>query len=192
LIEKYGFGLAILTKSARILRDMDILQAINAKTKCVTQMTLTTYDEGLCRKLEPNVSTSLERFRVLDAMRDAGVPTVVWLSPILPYINDTEDNLRGILDCCTKAKVRGIMCFGFGVTLRKGNREYFYDKLDQHFPGLKERYIQCFGDAYSCHSPNSGRLAEILKDHCERHNILHKTEDVFAYMREFEVKGGLF
>jgi DNA repair photolyase len=192
LIEKYGFGLAILTKSARVMRDMDILQAINAKTKCVAQLTLTTYDEGLCRKLEPNVSTSLERFRVLEAMRDAGVPTVVWLSPILPFINDTEDNLRGVLDYCTKAKVRGIMCFGFGVTLRKGNREYFYDRLDRHFPGMKENYIQCFGNAYSCHSPNSGHLTEILKNHCVRHDILYKTEDVFAYLREFEMKGGLF
>ena len=89
LIEKYGFGLTILTKSARILRDIDILKAINAKTKCVVQITLTTYDENLCRIIEPNVSTTAERFAVLEAMRDAGIPTVVWLCQILPFINDT-------------------------------------------------------------------------------------------------------
>jgi DNA repair photolyase len=192
LIEKYGFGLAILTKSTRILRDLDILQAINAKTKCVVQMTLTTYDEKLCRKLEPNVSTALERFHALEVMRDAGIPTVVWLSPILPFINDTEDNLCGLLDYCSKAKVRGILCFGFGVTMRNGNREYFYDRLDHLFPGLKEKYIHHFGDAYECRSPNSNRLSAILKGECERNKILYKTEDVFAYLREFEVKGGLF
>ncbi|NLO41007.1 MAG: radical SAM protein, partial [Ruminiclostridium sp.] len=87
LIERYGFGLAIQTKSARILRDMDLLTAINKKTKCVVQMTLTTYDETLCRILEPNVSTTAERFAVLETFRDAGTPAVVWLSPILPFIN---------------------------------------------------------------------------------------------------------
>jgi DNA repair photolyase len=98
LIEKYGFGLAIQTKSDRILRDIDILKRINMKTKCVVQVTLTTYDENLCRKIEPNVSTTLERFHILETMRDAEIPTVVWLGPILPFINDTEENLQGLLD----------------------------------------------------------------------------------------------
>jgi DNA repair photolyase len=188
LIEKYGFGLAIQTKSARILRDLDILKAINAAAKCVVQITLTTYDEDLCRKVEPNVSTTLERFHVLAAMRDAGIPTVVWLSPILPFINDTEENLRGLLDYCIKAEVRGIVNFGFGVTMRDGNREYFYDRLDRLFPGLKQKYIRQFGNAYVCDSPNNSRLSEVLQDVCERQGILYNSEAVFAYLREFEAK----
>jgi DNA repair photolyase len=98
IIDKYGFGLSILTKSNRILRDLDLLKSINNKAKCVVQMTLTTYDEELCKIIEPNVSTTKERFEVLKIMRDNKIPTVVWLSPILPYINDTEENIRGILD----------------------------------------------------------------------------------------------
>jgi len=186
LIERYGFGLSILTKSARILRDMDLLTAINAKTKCVVEMTLTTYDEDLCRKLEPNVSTTLERFRVLEAMRDAGIPTVVWLCPTLPFINDTEENLAGLLDYCVKAKVRGVLCFGFGMTLREGNREYFYRELDRLFPGMKEHYIRQFGNSYSCNSPNNAGLWAIFKETCKRHGIMWKTDEVFAYLREFE------
>jgi DNA repair photolyase len=104
LIERFGFGVAIQTKSSGILRDLDILQRINGRTKCVVQMTLTTYDEDLCKVLEPNVSTTFERFKALETLREAGIPTVVWLSPILPFINDTEDNLRGILDYCFRAK----------------------------------------------------------------------------------------
>ncbi len=188
LIEKFGFGLSILTKSSWILRDLDILQRINARTKCVVQMTLTTFDEDLCRKLEPNVSTTFERFKVLETMCDAGIPTVVWLSPILPFINDTEGNLRGILDYCVRAEVRGILCFGFGMTLREGNREYYYRMLDRHFPGLKERYIRRYGNAYVCTSPNQPRLMTIFSDECRRHGILCETDAVFDYLSRFETK----
>ncbi|MDR0812814.1 MAG: radical SAM protein [Oscillospiraceae bacterium] len=186
VIYRQGFGLAVLTKSARILRDIDLLAAINAKTKCVVQMTLTTHDEDLCRILEPNVSTTAERFFVLEQMRDAGIPTVVWLSPILPFINDTEENLLGILDYCVSARVRGIICFGFGLTLRGGDREYFYAALDRHFPGMRERYESAFGGSYSCMSPNNARLSGIYRSVCEKNGIMHRTEDVFAYLKRFE------
>jgi len=192
LIERYGFGLSILTKSARILRDMDILRAINEKTKCVVQLTLTTYDEDLCRILEPNVSSTAERFAVLETMRDEGIPTIVWLDPLLPFINDTEENLRSLLDYCVRAKVHGIVCFCIGMTLREGNREYFYKKLDEHFPGMKQRYIRAFGNSYECLSPNNASLMDILRDECLRHGILYKTDDVFGYMRKFESKESQF
>ena len=188
LIEKYGFGLAILTKSARILRDLDVLKAINDKTKCVVQITLTTFDESLCRIIEPNVSTTAERFAVLEAMRDAGIPTVVWLDPILPFINDTEENLRGILDYCTHSKVRGIICFGFGTTMREGSRDYFYKKLDEHFHGIKQRYIKAFGSSYECLSPNNTMLTDIFRNECRRHDILHRPDDVFGFIRQLEIK----
>ncbi|MDR0286696.1 MAG: radical SAM protein [Clostridiales bacterium] len=188
LIERYGFGLAVQTKSARILRDMDILKAINAKTKCVVEITLTTYDENLCRIIEPDVSATGERFAVLETMREAGIPTVVWLSPILPFINDTGENLYGLLDYCIKAKVYGIVNFGFGVTLRQGDREYFYKKLDEYFPGMKDKYIKTFGNSYECNSPNNPELMSIYQDECRRHGIFYRPDDVFGYMRKFESK----
>ena len=188
LIERYGYGIAIHTKSARILRDLDLLKCINKKTKSVVQMTLTTFDEALCRILEPNVSTTAERFAVLETMRDAGITTVVWLGPILPFINDTEENLRGLLDYCKRAKVRGIVSFGFGTTMREGSRDYFYQKLDAYFPGMKQKYIQAFGSKYICPSPNETRLTNIFRDQCRRHGILCHTDDVFADMYKFETK----
>jgi DNA repair photolyase len=186
VIERHGFGLAIQTKSARILRDLDLLKSINDRAKCVVQMTLTTYDEALCRIVEPNVSTTAERFAALTAFRDAGIPTVVWLSPILPFINDTEENLRGILDYCVRAKVGGIICFGFGVTLREGDREYFYRKLDEHFPHVKQKYIREFGNSYECNSPSNAALCEVFRDECRRHGIVHKPDEIFAYMHTLE------
>ena len=100
LVEQYGFGFSVITKSNRILRDIDLLKRINDKTKCVVQMTLTTFDEELCKKIEPNVCTTKERFEVLMKLKEAGIPTVVWFSPILPFLNDTEENVRGILNYC--------------------------------------------------------------------------------------------
>lgn len=188
LIDKYGFGLAIQTKSAKILRDLDLLNSINQHSKCVVQMTLTTFDDDLCRILEPNVSTTKERIHALNVLRDNNIPTVVWLCPILPFINDTEENLLNILNACIQANVKGIICFGFGVTLRNGNREYFYKQLDRHFPGMKKKYIQTFGNSYVCNSPNQERLMQIFTDVCTANNILQKPDDVFSYLRQYESK----
>ena len=190
LIYQYGFGLAIQTKSARILRDLNLLKKINKKAKCVVQMTLTTYDENLCKIIEPNVSTTRERFEVLKVMRDNNIPTVVWLSPFLPFINDTEENIRGLLDYCIEAKVHGIICFGIGLTLREGNREYFYKKLDEHFPGLKAKYISCYGNSYEVLSPNHNKLMAVIRNECEAHGIVHDINQCFNYLHDFEDKDG--
>lgn len=188
LIDKYGFGLAIQTKSARVLRDLELLKSINEKSKCVVQMTLTTYDEDLCRILEPSVSTTRERFEALMTLKEHGIPTVVWLSPILPFINDTEENIRGILDYCIKAEVKGIICFNMGVTLREGDREYFYAALDKHFPGLKEKYIRKYGNSYELLSDNNKRLMEIFYGECKKHGIISDVKECFNYLNEFPEK----
>ena len=185
IIDRYGFGLAIQTKSSRILRDLNLLKSINAQSKCVVQMTLTTYSESLCKIVEPNVSTTAERFEVLKIMRDNGIPTVVWLSPILPFINDTEQNLRGILDYCIEAQVKGIICFDMGMTLREGDREYYYQNLDRHFPRLTWKYISKYKNYYQLSSPNNGRLMKIFRDTCKSHGIMYNVDRIFAYLHEF-------
>lgn len=188
IIERYGFGVAIQTKSCRILRDLDVLQRINERAKCVVQMTLTTCDEALCRKIEPNVSTTRERFEALKVFRDAGIPTVVWLSPILPFINDTRENIAGLLEMCREAKVRGVLCFGMGLTLREGNREYFYSQLDKRFPGMKQRYVRAFGNGYAAGSPDNDALMDLFHRTCEACGMMHNNKEIFAYMADFEEK----
>ena len=185
IIDQYEFGLAIQTKSSRILRDLDLLKSINKKSKCVVQMTLTTYDEDLCKILEPKVSSSKERFEVLEILRDNNIPTVVWLSPILPFINDTKENMEGILDYCVKANVYGIINFNMGVTLREGDREYYYEALDRHFPGLKEKYHKKYGYAYELVSNNNRELMNIFHRTCREHGIISNTADVFTYLHQF-------
>ena len=188
LILSYGFGATLITKSDRVLRDLDLLKKINETTKCVVQMTLTTYDDGLCKILEPNVCVTSRRAEVLNILRDNGIPTVVWLSPVLPFMNDTEENLLGILNLCRQAKVFGILCFGMGVTLREGNREYFYQKLDEHFPGMKQKYSAAFGTRYEAVSPNNRALMPVFYRFCRRHGIVSDSSKIFEFLRTFEEK----
>lgn len=188
LADQYGFGFTLITKSSLVLKDLDLLKSINAKTKCVVQMTLTTCDEWLCRKIEPNVSTTRERFEVLKELHNAGIPTVVWLCPILPFINDTEENIIGILNYCMEAKVYGIICFGMGMTLREGSREYFYKQLEQLFPHMKEKYIRTFGDQYELNSPRNSGLMRLFHQICSEKGIVHNNKQIFEYLNTFEEK----
>lgn len=188
LAYKYGFGFTLITKSSRVLRDLDLLKSINDTAKCVVQMTLTTYDEGLCKRLEPNVSTTRERFEALKELRNAGIPTVVWLCPILPFINDTEENIKGILNYCIEANVYGIICFGMGLTLREGSREYFYEQLDRLFPRMKEKYIQAYGNQYELNSPKNSILMGLFHQICAENGIVHDNKQIFEYLNTFEEK----
>lgn len=188
IIDRRGFGFSVITKSDLVLRDLDLLRSIQNRSKCVVQMTLTTFDEDLCRKIEPHVCSAKRRFEVLKILRDEGIPTVVWLSPFLPFLNDTEENLRGLLNYCVEAGVRGVVCFGIGLTLREGNREYFYARLDALFPGLRERYIRAYGRRYACISPRHEALMRIFRDECRLHGILCEPEQVFAYLCAYEDK----
>ncbi len=189
LIARYGFGVTLQTKSARVLRDLDLLTRIHETAKAVVQMTLTTHDDTLCRILEPNVSVTSQRVAALCRLRDAGIPTVVWLDPILPFLTDTRENVQGILESCIEARVQGIICFGMGLTLRDGSREYFYRQLDRHFPSLKEQYIRTYGNRYELTSPRNEELMALFHDTCEKAGILHENGAVFRYLRDFSGRG---
>ncbi len=188
LLDYHGFGGTIITKSDLVLRDLDIIKNINKKAKFVLQMTMTTFDEDLCKIIEPNVATTKRRAQVLNIMRDNDIPTVVWLSPILPFINDNAENINGILDYCIEAKVKGIICFGMGMTLRDGNREYFYQKLDEHFPGVKEKYKRLYGDSYMVSSFANSKLTKLFNDRCKQHGIMTDVNQIFDYINHFEEK----
>ena len=188
IILKYGFGAAVLTKSDRILRDIDLLDEVNRSAKCVVQMTLTTYDDNLCRIVEPNVCSTKRRIQVLEEMRERGIPTVVWMTPILPFLNDTEENIAAILEECVRVGVKGIVCYNMGLTLRDGDREYYYAALDKHFPGMKEKYRKRYGNAYELPSPNAGNLMKLLYGICSKNEILWKPEECFRYIQEFPDK----
>lgn len=185
LIDRYGFGAALLTKSSLVLRDLALFRSINEKAKCVVQMTITTAEDSLCRIVEPNVCPTSERVRALKVLKENGIPTVVWLSPILPYINDTGENISKIVAMCADAGVKGIVNFGMGLTLREGNREYYYDRLDRAFPGLSELYRKKYGESYEILSPEHERLMSLFCSECKRYGILSDMNTCFDYLRHF-------
>lgn len=188
VIKKYDYGAAVITKSDLVLRDIDLLKSINDEQKAVVQMTLTTYDDELCSIVEPNVCVTSRRYEVLKIMQKEGIPTVVWLTPLLPYINDDMKNLRGILELCADAGVKGIVCFAMGLTLREGNREYFYNALDKHFPGLKSKYMREYGISYELNSPFQNKLMDEFVSFCRKYDIIYTPEECFGYMNELPDK----
>ncbi len=188
IILDHGFGAAVQTKSDRILQDIDLLDQINQTAKCVVQITLTTYDDELCSILEPHVCNTKRRIEVLEEMQKRGIPVIVWLTPVLPFITDTEENIRSILNECVRTGVRGVIDLGMGLTLREGDREYYYAALDRHFPGLKERYIRTYGNAYELPSPKADRLKEIFHQICEENGMLSSPDDCFRFIGEMPQK----
>ncbi len=193
LICSYGFGASVITKSDLVLRDIDLLEEINRRTKAVVQVTLTIADDNLSRLVEPGVCPSSRRFEVLCKLRDRHIPTVVWMCPFLPWLTDSDENFLTLLDWCVEAQVTGIVCFGVGLTLREGSREHYYAFLDRHFPGLSDRYRATYGDAYNVVSANNDRLMAHFDKVCGQRGIIHTPDECFAYTAEFpELQGRLF
>ena len=188
VILKHHCGVVIQTKSDLILRDIDLINEINKDSKVVVEITLTTADDELCKRIEPNVCVTSKRVEILRKCKELGIPTVVWLCPFLPFINDNEENINKLMDICIENNVKGVLFFGVGLTLREGNREYFYECLDKEFPGLKEKYIKQYGNKYEVSSNNNEVLSKIIIDRCREHNIMCDINQVFSYLRKYPDK----
>lgn len=188
IIAAYGFGINILTKSSLILRDLDLYQKINQKNRAIVNMTITTADDFLCSLLEPHVSLTSSRFKTLEAFHQTGIMTGIWLGPILPFINDTEENIIKIVDRAHEVGVSYILVFDFGLTLRSGNREYYYEQLDKHFPGLKQDYQRIYGNQYEVPSLKRGRLWQVLNEHCQKYGIITDHNTIWALRKQAKIE----
>lgn len=187
-IERFDFGVVIQTKSNMVLRDIDILDKINRKTKCVVVIKMCTADEKLAKILEPNASTVTERKEVLLAMKERGIPTLVNLGPILPYINDSEKALMDIIDICKEARVYGIMTDKMWPVIREGNKERFMELLGKHFAELYDRYEDEFEGAKVLATPNQLGLKRLLMESCEENGIVYDKDELLRFMREYKNK----
>ena len=186
LINAYGFGVSIATKGILIERDIDILCDIKSHSPVLAKMTITAADDELTKKIEPNAASSSERFNVLRKLTDAGIFSGVLMMPILPFINDTEDNISQLLH---KAKESGAKFVypGFGVTLRSGNREHYYKCLDEHFPQIKQKYLSEYGNRYSCTSRNVKKLWSLFTGLCNEYELLY---DMKAIVQSYKLGYG--
>lgn len=174
IIRDNHFGVAIATKSALVARDAAILSEISP---VIVKMTITTYDETLCRLIEPSVSATQERFEAIKVLSDAGVFTGVLMMPILPFINDTEENISRIVETAAAMGAKFVYP-AFGVTLRDGNREYLYQAFNRIDPNLTLKYQQTFGNQYYCESPNSKQLANTFKKLVKEYGLYSKMAEI--------------
>ena len=179
LIARFGFGVAIDTKGTLVARDVDALQEIKKQAAVLVKMTITTADAALCSNIEPHAASPEERFAAVRTLSDGGIFAGVLMTPILPFINDTEENIRDIITRAADAGAKFVYP-AMGVTLRAGNREYFYEKLDAHFPGVKQKYMQAYGTQYMCTSPNAKRLWEIVAHQCGRLGLRYEMQEIIA------------
>lgn len=184
LIDRYGFGVLIGTKSDLVVRDRDLLRSVREHSPAVVNFTITTADDDLCRKIEQNVCPTSSRLNAIRELTDGGISCGVILTPVLPFINDTEENILQIVEMAAQSGAKWIYTWNnhFSVTLRQNQRDYFYEKLDLHFPGVKEWYIRQYGNSYECQSPDPNLYTSFAQA-CERHGILYRMEDIIPRIR---------
>jgi len=177
LIDRYGFGVSIATKSDLILRDLDILKRIALHSPVLIKMTITASDDNLCKKIESNVTVSSKRFEAIKNFTDEGIYSGILLMPVLPFIEDNEDNIKDIIEIAHESGAKFIYP-AFGVTLRQNQRAWYYSKLEERFPGIKEKYVKQYGNAYECRSPKAKDVWSILQSECNRLEILFEMNDI--------------
>lgn len=189
LIDEYRFGIGIATKSDLIIRDIDILKKIQSHSPVIVKMTITTFDDELCKKIERKVCTSNKRFKAIKKLSDNNIYTGILLMPLLPFINDNEENIKNIIKKAYECGAKFVFSYGLGVTLRTNQREYYFEQLRKIFPqqNLDEIYMNTFGEVYENPSQNVNYLWTVFKKECEKYNILYKMEDIIDdYKSKYE------
>lgn len=186
LISKYGFGVSIDTKSDLILRDIDLLKEINLKNNVIVKFTITTPDDELSKVIEPNVCVSSKRLQAIKTLSDNGIFTGIMMNPVLPFITDKEEDIKELVKLAYENGAKFIHTY-MGMTLRENQRDYYFDRLDENFVGLKEKYIKYYGNKYNCLVPNYKRLYKIFTDECNKYGILYDMKDIIrVYKKEIK------
>lgn len=183
LINNYRFGVSIATKSDLITRDIDVLKEIQVHSPVLIKISITTCDDDLCKKIEPKVAISSKRFAAVKELSGQGIFTGILLMPVLPFLEDNEENISGIIRFAHESGAKFIYP-GFGVTLRQNQRAWYYKKLDEKFPYIKQKYVQQFGNVYECHSPKAEALRQLFQKECDSYGMLYKMEDIIKGYRQ--------
>lgn len=186
LISKYGFGVSIDTKSDLILRDLDLLKEIHSKNNVIIKFTITTPRDDLSQIIEPGAPVSSKRFYAIKTLAENGLFVGIMLNPVLPFITDKEEDIKRLVELAYQCGAKFIHTY-MSMTLRENQRDYYFEKLDDHFIGLHEKYICYYGKRYDCVVPNCKRLYKVFAEECEKYGILYRMDDIIkAYKKECE------
>lgn len=186
-----GFGVSLETKSALVVRDIDLFRRIRDNHSAIVKLTITAADDALAGKIEPRASTSTERFGALRQLAGAGLYCGVLMTPILPYITDFEENLVEIVRKTAEAGGKFVFSM-YGVTLRANQRQYYFDRLDERFPGLSARYKRNYGGDYYCPAPRHAELRELMRKTCREYGLVWRMPDIIHGYQGEEKQLSLF
>lgn len=186
LIEKYGFGVSIDTKSDLILRDIDLLKKINLNNNVIIKFTITTPNDELSKIIEPNVCVSSRRLKAIKILNDNGIFAGIMMNPVLPFITDNEKDIKELVRLASENGAKFIHTY-MGMTLRENQRDYYYEKLDESFKELKEKYMKYYGDRYDCIAPNYKKLYKVFTEECDKYNILYNMEDIIKAYKKVKI-----
>lgn len=186
LINRYRFGVSIATKSNLILRDADVLKDVSSHSPVLVKITITAADDELCKKIEPNAPVTSDRFKAISKLSEKGIFAGILLMPILPFIEDTQENIVNIIRLAHENGAKFIYP-SFGMTLRQNQRDWYYKKLEELFPSVKEKYIKCYGNVYECRSPKADELKKLFYNNCDKSGIIYKMKDIInSYKSGYE------
>lgn len=174
LIAQYKFPIHIITKGTLVTRDIDLIKQISAIYAAVS-LTITTADDQLASTIEPHAPSSTDRFKTLLKLREEGIYAGITMMPILPFINDNEENITKMVQMAAKHKAAYILA-SMGMTIRDGQREYYYAQLDKSFPGIRSKYMNRFKKQYACGAIDANHLWEVFQSECLKHNIPTKMD----------------
>ena len=184
LLSKYNFGVSIDTKSDLIIRDLDLLKEINSKNNVIIKFTITTPNDELSKIIEPYVCVSSKRFEAIKTLSDNGIFVGIMMNPVLPFITDDIEDIKKLVKMAYDSGAKFIHTF-MGMTLRENQRDYYYEKLDKHFIGFKEKYIKYYGEKYNCPIPNYKEIYKVFVSECNKYGILYNMKDIIkAYKKD--------
>jgi len=177
LLYAYECGVAVCTKSDGITRDVGLYADMARQAPVICKLTLTTVDDGLAAKVEPRAPSPSRRLAALESLSQAGVFAGVVLMPVLPFLEDSVENVLAVVDAAADVGARFVYP-AFGVTLRDRQRAYYYARLEETFPGLRERYEKRYGERYWCTSPRAGALWEAFTRRCGERGLLYEMKHI--------------
>jgi len=187
VIADYHFPVHIITKSDLVTRDLDILREIN-RVYAAVSFTITTTDDSLAQKIEPGAPLPSARLKAMKMLAEHGIMTGVTMMPVLPFIQDNLENITRIVRSAHQHGASYIIP-AFGMTLRDRQREYYYEKLDQLFPGIRKQYERKYGDAYHASASRSEKLHQVFANLCQELGI---SDRIIPYTQECDLQLSLF
>ncbi|UCG03357.1 MAG: radical SAM protein [Candidatus Heimdallarchaeota archaeon] len=174
----YNVPVQILTKNTLVLRDLDLFKKINERTYAAVNFSITLADENAQEIFEPRASTTSERFKAIQKLREERIHSGVYFYPPLPFIGDTDENMNSIFQ--EAKKVGAEFVYVWSLTLKPGrNKEGFFRTIQKQYPHLLSKYRQLYG--------NNNKYGTLDHFQLKKFNLIYPEIKAYKFNHEFEL-----